>query len=134
KLRDFLAVGPRGVYFVDGGLQRIQALRRKGVATRQLVYISPRDDEIRRPHNLRLILDIQLFKVYLVGSVDFVLRDVLIRYELEHVHAARDFRAIDIAIVPISRPLSAHPALGGVQWSAIEVGDLHGMRRIGEVY
>src|SRR5204863_120449 len=91
------------------------------------------DDEVLRPDDLRLVLDVELVEVDLAGGVDLVLRQVLRRDELEDVYAARDLGAVDVAVVPIGRPEAAEAALGGVERTAVKVGDLEGMRGVGEV-
>jgi hypothetical protein len=51
--------------------------------------------------------------VHLVGGVDFILREELRGRELEDVHAAPDFGAVNGAVVPVDRPEAAQSLVGG---------------------
>ena len=70
---------------------------------------------------------------HLRRGVDLVLRQMLARRQPEHVDAARDLGAVDVAVVPVRRPVAAGDQLLGVERAAIEEGDLHRLRGIGEV-
>src|SRR5262249_4857534 len=80
-----------------------------------------------------LVLYIQLVKMDLVGGVNLVLRQIFVRHKLEHVHTPSDLRTVDIAVIPVSGPLSTHSALTAVRGSTVEVGNFKRMRGIGKV-
>ena len=93
--------------FATGSVQRRDLFRSHRAAAVQLVDIGASHDEIRRPSDLRLVLNVQLVEMHLVRGIDFILRKELARRKLEDVDAARDLRAINVAVVPIDRPHSA---------------------------
>ena len=109
---------------IDGSVQRVDRLRGERLPRRQLVDIGTGDHEICGPGDLRLVLNIELVEMHLVGCVDFILRDVFVRHQLEDVDAAGDLRTVDVAVVPVGGPLAAQRALGRVDRAAVEVGDL----------
>ena len=66
-------------------------------------------------------------------GVDLVLRQMLARRQPEDVEAARDLRAVDVAVVPVGRPVAAGDQVLRVERTAIEERDLDRLGRIGEV-
>ena len=66
--------------------------------------------------------------------VDFVLREEFGRRELEDVQAAGNLRSVDVAVVPIGRPIAAEHEHLRVDGPAVEVGNFEGMLRIGEIH
>ena len=68
------------------------------------------------------------------GGVDFGLGEELAGGEFEDVEAARDFRAVDVAVVPVGGPVATVGVLDGVEGAAVEVGDLEGLPGVGVVH
>src|SRR5690606_34669445 len=65
--------------------------------------------------------------------LDLVLAEELGRRELEDVHASSDLRTIDLAVVPVRRPEAAQDQVRRTDRTAVEVGDLHRVGRVGHV-
>src|SRR5580704_14824006 len=134
QLRDFAFIHVRAFCAVDGGAQSCDAIRRQSLRAFHLIEVGLGDDQLRGPLELLLVLHIQHRHVDRLGRVNFILRQELRRREFEDVQAARDFRAVDAAIVPVGRPFAAEHEHFRVYWSAVEVGDFKRVRRVGEVH
>ena len=106
-------VAPRTqpVNALEGGRHRTGTVRLDSLAAHELVEIRARDHDARRPGDPRLLLRVELGRVDEQGGVDFVLRQMLARLQPEDVEAARDLRAVDVAVVPVGRPVSARDEL-----------------------
>ena len=90
----------------------------------ELIEVRARLREARRPHQLALLLRVQVVEPHRLGRIDLVLRDEAARQQLEDVEPALDFRANDQAVVPIHRPRAGGDEPRRVERTAIEIGDL----------
>ena len=122
------AVGP-----IERRLQRLDPLRLNAPGPRQLIDVGAGDDRAGRPHRLRLLLRVQLVDPDQRRRIDFVLRQVLARLQAEDVDPARDFRAVDRAVIPVGRPVAANHQLLRIDRPAIEERDLGRVVGIGEI-
>src|SRR6266568_7111148 len=68
------------------------------------------------------------------GGVDFVLRQELGGREFKDVEAARDFGAVDVAVVPVGRPFAAEDKHLGINGPAVEISNLEWFRGVGEIH
>src|SRR5690349_16988263 len=87
-----------------------------------------------RPANRELLLRIEPAAV--TGErrgIDLVLAELRARRQRQHVEAAQDLRAVDPAVIVISRPEPAEYHVLRINRSAVEVSDLGRPRRVGEV-
>src|SRR6185369_7727024 len=99
-----------------------------------LIKVRLRDNQRSWPLDLLLVLHVQLSDLNGLRSIDLVLRNKLRRRQLKNVQTACDFGAVDMAVVPVSRPVAAKDEHVWINWSTIEVADLNRMLRVGEVY
>ena len=99
--------------------------RRKRTAAFKLIKVGVRNNRLGRPANRKLLLRIE--QPALVGQLrsrDLVLRQVLARLERQHIQTAYDLGAIDLALVPVGRPVAAKDQVLGVDRTAVKVSDL----------
>ena len=99
-----------------------------------MIHICLRDDQRPRPDDLLLVLHIELGHTNRFGRVDLVLREFLCRSQLENIQPPRDLRSVNLAVVPIRRPVAAEHEHVGINRPAIEIGNFNWMLRVGEVH
>ena len=106
-------------------------MRSAGKASRtlQLVQVGLRHDQLRRPFDFLLVLDIQRGHADRLRRVDFVLGEEFCRRQFKDIEAARNFRTVDIAVVPVGRPVAAQHQHLRIDRAAVEVGNLEWIAR-----
>src|SRR6266571_8432539 len=117
----------------EHGRDRAPPLARQPVDARQLVDVGPGHHEARGPHQLLLILGVQVVEMNQFRGVELVLGNERAGLELEDVESARNFGAHDVAVVPIRGPRPGADQLGRVHRATVEKGDLPWVRRIGPI-
>ncbi len=123
----------RSLSAVNRLLQIRNLIRRQGLGSRQLIQICLSHDQLCRPLDHLLILHVELGDLHRLRGVDFVLRQVFRRRQLKNVEPSRDFRCINVAVVPIRRPVATEHEHLRIDRSAIKVRDFEGVCRIGEI-
>src|SRR6266850_7098195 len=84
--------------------RRTDAIRREALRALQLIDIRARDDKARGPGKALLIPHVLICELHELRGVDLVLGEHRAGLQLEDVEPARDFGAVDVAVVPVRRP------------------------------
>src|ERR687888_2511538 len=92
---------------VERGLEGCRTRRLDAVAAFELIEVRARDGHACGPRGALLLLDVELVDAHQACRIDFVLREMLARHQLEHVDSAGDLRTVNAAVVPIGRPVAA---------------------------
>src|SRR5688500_11378015 len=100
---------------------------------RELVEIGAGDEIRGGPRDLRLLLRVEFVEPHGPGGVQLVLCQMRARLQLENVDAARHLGAVDVAVVPVCRPVAGDDQVFGVHRTTIEVSDLERFARVSEV-
>src|SRR5581483_11567155 len=92
---EFLQVAPllrvvRVLGLVQLSTNSRDTVGREAAAALELIEIRPRDDEGRRPDDLRLVRRIGRADLHQLGRVDLILRQILTRLEVEYIQPPRD--------------------------------------------
>src|ERR1700742_3096466 len=98
----------------DCVVESCDSLRSQRLRAPQLIQISSCNDQLRGPCNFWLVLHVELAELNQVGRIDFVLRQKFAWHQLEYVEATGNLRPIDVAVIPICRPVSAQNDCLGV--------------------
>src|ERR1700683_4406839 len=112
---------------LGGFAESSDAIRGKRGVAFELIEISASDDHLIGPLDFLLILRVEVIDPNGFGGIDFILGERFCWSEIEDVETAGDFRAVNVAVVPVGRPEATKNEHVRVDGAALEIGDFLGM-------